>query len=75
VKLIERDSDYSLDETLAGRRVIFESITPIKNILTKRFKQNKACGFHIGSKIQDNGYNMLFSKQFDVRLRRKIDKK
>jgi hypothetical protein len=60
---------------LAGRRVLFESITPIKNILSKQVKKDKPCGFHIGSTIMNKGYFMLFNKRFDDTIKRKIDKK
>jgi hypothetical protein len=47
----EKISDCSLSETLAGIRVLFESMIPIKNLLSNRVKQRKSCGFHISSTI------------------------
>ncbi len=55
--------------------MLFESITPIKNILSKQVKKDKPCGFHIGSTIMNKGYFMLFNKRFDDTIKRKIDKK
>jgi hypothetical protein len=70
----EKVSDYSMSETLAGRRVLFGSISTFKNMLSKRFKQNKPCGFHIGSTIKNDGYFMLFNKQLDNTLRVKMNR-
>jgi hypothetical protein len=71
----EKISDYSVSETLAGRNILFGTITPFKNLLSNRVKERKSCGFHIGSTIRNEGYFMLFNKRFDGTLRRKIDKK
>jgi hypothetical protein len=72
---IEKISEYSLSETLAGRRVLLGSITPIKNLLANRYKEGESCGFHISSTITNFGYSMLFNKRFDDTFRRKIDNK
>ncbi len=75
VSTSEKTSDFSVSETLAGRRVLFDTIIAIKNILSNQVKQRKSCGFHMGSAIEKRQGFMLFNKRFDEAIKRKIDRR
>jgi len=71
----ERFSDESMDQTLAGKRVVFETNTIMREHLADRVKRKKNCGFHIGENIVSSQYYMLYNKHFDATMKKKIDLK
>jgi hypothetical protein len=71
----EKFSDKSMELTLAGKRVVFEMKYFLKLNLADRVKRKKSCGFHIGQRLDETRFCMLYNKRFDQSMRRKIDHK
>jgi hypothetical protein len=67
------NSDFLLDEILAGKRVLFRSTTSLKELLARRVREKKKCGFHIAktSFIKVPVF-MVLNKNFNHELREKI---
>jgi hypothetical protein len=69
-------SDRSMEETLKGNRVIFKTTTDFEHILSRRVANRKSCGFHIASEsFKRSPLTLLFNKNFDKELKRRIDSK
>ncbi len=67
------NSDFILDQTLEGKIVMFRPISIIKQLLTKRVREKKKCGFHIArSSFETVPIFMVFNKNFNREMKEKI---
>jgi len=67
-------SDEVLDDILLGKRALVESLATYKSHLSYRVKNKGKCGFHTSkSAMIYESHFMLYNKNFDKRMKEKID--
>ena len=67
-------SDEIIDDILSGKRVLIQTLSLYKSILSERAKNKKQCGFYISeSEANYEPLFMLFNKKFNKKLKEKID--
>ena len=65
-------SDEIMDDILSGKRALMQSLLSLRSILSQRAKNKSRCGFYI-SETNYKPLFMLFSKNFNKKLKDKID--
>ena len=67
-------SDEIMADILSGKRVLIYPLSMYKSILSKRAKNKRRCGFYISkSEVNYKPLFMLFNKNFNKKLKEKID--
>ena len=67
-------SEEIMDDILSGKRALIQYLSTYKNILSKRVKNKRRCGFYISKLVANyQPQFMLFNKKFNKKLKEKID--